>query len=262
MVLEVNGPWLLGMGTGLNHRHTVGAVGTVQAVGSPPQAPPEGQREISVIAPKGTVSQCPIPLGTHVDEKASTPGLMHNTEFHYIAHLFKTDPDPGHAAALDKVIGDQASSLSVRGRTPRSLSPSGQPRNGGRASTLAVQLQQMEMESRFNMSSPRVAASAMFELSEEKASLRPVCFVIARLISLSLVPAAKLVGPASPSGVAPLLSSNGLPEWLILAPSCLFPANGGPVLGVCSCLPPPAARLTHWARRSHPSLSPSLAHPI
>lgn len=125
-----------------------------------------------------------------------------------------------------------------------------------------VQLQQMEMESRFNVSSPRVAASAMFELSEEKASLRPVCFVIARLISLSLVPAAKLVGPASPSGVAPLLSSNGLPEWLILAPSCLFPANRGPVLGVCSCLPPPAARLTHWARRSHPSLSPSLAHPI
>lgn len=67
----------------------------------------------------------------------------------------------------------------------------------------------------------------MLELSEEKPRLRPVCFVIARLISLNLVPAARLVGPASPSGVAPLLSSNGLPEWLILAPSCLFPANGG-----------------------------------
>lgn len=75
-----------------------------------------------------------------------------------------------------------------------------------------------------------LAVSAMLELSElseEKPRLRPVCFVIARLISLNLVPAARLVGPASPSGVAPLLSSNGLPEWLILAPSCLFPANGG-----------------------------------
>lgn len=121
MVLKVNGPWLLGMGTGLNHRHTVGAVGTVQAVGSPPQAPPEGQREISVIAPKGTVSQCPIPLGIHVDEKASTPGLMHNTEFHYIAHLFKTDPDPGHAAALDKVIGGSGVILISAGEDSQTL---------------------------------------------------------------------------------------------------------------------------------------------